>query len=467
MTKVWKFLRADEWIYSKVPMMLGCMLFFQLQSPSNGSNFLFVSYFLYVSMFLAFSYVINDFSDIEADKRAGKVKYIAHISKPIAILLMLLMVAIGCVPMLLVVQNKIGFIISATITYISGIMYSMPPFRFKERGGAGVIECALAQRSLPLLPIFFEYGANNLAYTSFVLISFLDGIRYLLIHQVKDMENDRKSGVHTFLGDRNSNGRILLLMCFLSESILSIFILWKLFVLYRVIIIWLLLYILAEKIGYTVMQYTKREWLCNYDFVPLELLFHIFVPCVCAVFITISSTKLFVCMILALVTSVYSLYKHIWIFSVFVKSRVAPFITELMQDGIMCFVITLSIMLLQRSEFSALGFLSDFAVSYVINVSMGMLIPIMPLLKKIKLKNKITAYIFRISVITIFNITLILLVMLIVKIGIEKQLISAFISLYFPLLIIAVPAANLFFLFSSSAAKRAEKIISKNKSLRL
>lgn len=466
MSKVWKFLRADEWIYSKVPMMLGCMLFFQLQSPRNGSNFLFVSYFLYVSMFLAFSYVINDFSDIEADKRAGKVKYIAHIPKPTVILLMLLIAAIGCIPMLLVVKNKTGFIISTTITYISGIMYSMPPFRFKERGGAGVIECALAQRSLPLLPIFFECSANYLMYALFVLISLLDGIRYLLIHQVRDMENDRKSGVHTFLVDRNSNGRILLLVCFLFEIILSIFILWKLFMLYRVIIIWLLLYLLAEKIGYTVMQYTNREWLCNYDFVPLELLFHIFIPCVCAAFIMMPSTKLFVCMILVLVTSVYSLYKHIWVFSIFVKSRTVPFITELMQDGIMCFIITLSIMLLQRSEFSALGFLSDFVISYVINISIGMLIPIMPFLEKVKIKNKIASYILHISVITIFNVTLILLMMLIVKIGIEKQLISAFISLYFPLLVIAVPSANLFFLFSSSAAKRAEKRISKNKSLR-
>ena len=78
-----RYLRADEWMSSKVTMMLGTAAYFLC---INGRDMLtacreLAVYFLFLAMFLAISYVSNDFSDLEIDKKAGKKKVIAQLPR--------------------------------------------------------------------------------------------------------------------------------------------------------------------------------------------------------------------------------------------------------------------------------------------------------------------------------------------------------------------------------------------------
>ena len=74
MKKVIAYLRMEEWLSSKVTMMLGILMYFLYLSNSSTKKSLIdvLIYFLFLGMFLAISYVANDFSDLEIDKKVGK-----------------------------------------------------------------------------------------------------------------------------------------------------------------------------------------------------------------------------------------------------------------------------------------------------------------------------------------------------------------------------------------------------------
>ena len=74
MKKVMSYLRLDEWMSSKVTMMLGIQAYFICinREDITAAAMELIVYFLFLSMFLALSYVSNDFSDLEADRMAGK-----------------------------------------------------------------------------------------------------------------------------------------------------------------------------------------------------------------------------------------------------------------------------------------------------------------------------------------------------------------------------------------------------------
>ena len=84
MKKLFSYIRLSEWYDSKVPLMMGALMYFYYldMQQYSAEQFLvrFIAYMLYISMFLAFSYVINDFSDIEVDRKAGKHKIISELS---------------------------------------------------------------------------------------------------------------------------------------------------------------------------------------------------------------------------------------------------------------------------------------------------------------------------------------------------------------------------------------------------
>ena len=105
-----KYLRTADWLDSKIPFMLSIALFLYVfgNERLQGSELYIklVAFFLYTSMFLAFSYVINDFTDIDVDIKAGKQKVMHQISKASVVISMLIIILIGVIPMLLLVENK-------------------------------------------------------------------------------------------------------------------------------------------------------------------------------------------------------------------------------------------------------------------------------------------------------------------------------------------------------------------------
>lgn len=142
MKKVIAYLRMEEWLSSKVTMMLGILMYFLYLSNSSTKKSLIdvLIYFLFLGMFLAISYVANDFSDLEIDKKVGKRKVIATMRKWQIWMLFIVMFLVGNVPIFFVREDKCLVTILIIVVYILGVSYSAPGIRFKERGLIGLVD---------------------------------------------------------------------------------------------------------------------------------------------------------------------------------------------------------------------------------------------------------------------------------------------------------------------------------------
>jgi 4-hydroxybenzoate polyprenyltransferase len=87
------------------------------------------------------------------------------------------------------------------------VLYVLPPLRLKERGLLGLVTDALYAHALPtyLAAITFEAlaapqgGALWPLLASLVAWQFCLGLRNILLHQLKDADNDRRSGLRTYV----------------------------------------------------------------------------------------------------------------------------------------------------------------------------------------------------------------------------------------------------------------------------
>ncbi len=285
MKKVADYLRIREWIDSKVTMILGVAAYFLCLKGTDISDWFksLGSYFLFLSMFLALSYVFNDYTDLEIDKKAGKVKVITSVPKWLIYVSFVVMILIGNVPVLLLVEKKMICLCLIVLITIFGLAYSLPGIRFKERGLLGLIECSFAQRCFPLFLILFFMDINKInliLWTGWLVISFIDGLRYILIHQYIDRENDRNTGTHTFVLDKQVNIRKIIICLLLIEVLGCMALLIPLVVKYPVIVgIGVVVCIILEYCIYRVLNVlAKKDWLVSFDSVPLEAFLNIIMP---------------------------------------------------------------------------------------------------------------------------------------------------------------------------------------------
>jgi UbiA prenyltransferase family len=87
------------------------------------------------------------------------------------------------------------------------VLYVLPPIRLKERGLLGLVTDALYAHAIPtfLAAItFYALGSQSwlhvwLLLGSLVAWQFCLGLRNILLHQLKDADNDRRSGLRTYV----------------------------------------------------------------------------------------------------------------------------------------------------------------------------------------------------------------------------------------------------------------------------
>ena len=285
MKKVANYLRIREWIDSKVTMILGVAAYFMCLEKADIADWfkILIAYFLFLSMFLALSYTFNDYTDLEIDKKAGKVKVIASVPKWLIYGSFVAMILIGDIPILFMVEKKaLCFCVIVLIT-IFGLAYSFPGIRFKERGALGLVECSFAQRCFPLVLILFFMNLNKtnlILWMVWFVLSFIDGLRYILIHQYIDRENDRSTGTHTFVLDKQMNIRKTIVSLLLIETIGCVLLLIPLATEYRVIVsVGVIVSAFLEYCIYEVLNvFAKKDWLVSFDSVPLEAFLNIIMP---------------------------------------------------------------------------------------------------------------------------------------------------------------------------------------------
>ncbi|MBV1708946.1 MAG: UbiA family prenyltransferase [Erysipelothrix sp.] len=325
-SNIHKYLRVNDWLDSKIPFMLASLIYFYLDNPNRGTfaefTITFTSYLVYLFMFLSFSYVINDYSDIAVDKAAGKSKLIFNMSKNRIHQSLILLVILGCVPMFFIVSDKLTYIAISVLIYFFGAAYSIHRFRFKEKGILGLIECSTAQKCLPLLPILLIEQVSYLSFLIIIGISFINGLRYILIHQVLDFDNDLKTGVKTFVNSGGNHYNTAIKTALIFELILIFALLSDSVLVNPFFISVMILYAIFEIIlAIVVVKYLNIDLLSSFTAVPLESFYNVFLPFILAVLLTFQDVRFAMVLLLMLLIVKRNLFGKFALFKIFFTSK--------------------------------------------------------------------------------------------------------------------------------------------------
>jgi len=166
--------------------------------------------FYLVSLVIGAIYVsiINDITDIDADRAAGKRNRLVGIPAKWRWLF-----PIGCV----VIGMVFGYLMwpdILTVTFyslawIAFSLYSIPPFRFKNRGALGPLCDACGAHLFPTLTMLSgisSISGQSVDFYWLIIVgiwAFSFGLRGILWHQYLDRENDFKAGIRTFATQMN------------------------------------------------------------------------------------------------------------------------------------------------------------------------------------------------------------------------------------------------------------------------
>lgn len=199
-------LRAGEWWEHKLAPVLALFYATSL-SKGVGIATLAPDLLLLLAALVpgaAYVSIVNDLADREEDRRAGKANRMGNASSGIAFVALGLPIAAGLAiawhwrddPLLL------GCYLAAWTAFT---LYSLPPFRLKTRGLAGLAADAAGAHLFPtLLAVLLAYrGAGTPPDPLWVAAAgtwaLAYGLRGILWHQLLDSDADRAGGVRTFV----------------------------------------------------------------------------------------------------------------------------------------------------------------------------------------------------------------------------------------------------------------------------
>ncbi|MDQ6941035.1 MAG: UbiA family prenyltransferase [Candidatus Eremiobacteraeota bacterium] len=156
-----------------------------------------------VSCAAAYGHVVNDWSDVADDLRAGKPNTMRDVGVGRRAALCACLVVAGFV-VLAPFANAWSARIALAVNYLWPTLYSMPRVRLKERGLLGVLSDAAGSHITPTLftfavvSLFVPGPANVAVMTALLLWVTALGIKGILYHQIADRTNDEIAGVATF-----------------------------------------------------------------------------------------------------------------------------------------------------------------------------------------------------------------------------------------------------------------------------
>ena len=147
--------------------------------------------------------VINDVTDLAGDLEAGKRNRMAGRSRSMVATLVALSIGAGFLFAWLW-RDDAPLLSCYLATWLAFSLYSLPPFRFKERGAVGVVCDAAGEQLFPaLVAVFLTCRAAQRAVSgawvaSVALWALAYGLRGIVWHQLTDVDNDRAAGFGTF-----------------------------------------------------------------------------------------------------------------------------------------------------------------------------------------------------------------------------------------------------------------------------
>lgn len=180
---------ATAWLLERSVFSMWPLLLFALAALIPGAA--------YVS-------VINDATDLEDDAASGKANRLAGKSPVFVAFLLAACVLPGAVVAWL--WRSDGLLLGlygAAWTAFS--LYSLPPFRLKNRGAWGVLADACGAHLFPTLVVVtlvfrhFEQPLDTVWFGAVAAWAFGYGLRGILWHQLSDLHHDAQIGLHTFV----------------------------------------------------------------------------------------------------------------------------------------------------------------------------------------------------------------------------------------------------------------------------
>ena len=210
-------LRMDDWAGSKIPFLMLEAIAVLLVSgvTPKGSLLPFVCFAVISVATMVSGYVANDFSDVEQDCAVGKSNMFLTRSLRFRRCSLLASAVPVLIPIFVFPSIPMAAVI-ATNLFLS-MSYSLRPIRFKERGLMGVIISSYAQRCSPLTVLPLMLPVNPAIFSAAMVLGFALGVRYILIHQSMDHDNDVVSKTKTFFGTHRIASRRGIYTCIVVE----------------------------------------------------------------------------------------------------------------------------------------------------------------------------------------------------------------------------------------------------------
>lgn len=195
--------RYQEWITSKIPLYVTCILLsiYQLVEQGLISNDIVFDAFLLLAqicLLSSFGYAINSFSDKKSDKLANKPNEFNFHSNSFGVTFVVFNIVCIFASSFFITSSSYLYFLFLFLSIVSSWSYSCLPLRLKERGIFGLITASLAQRFFPVMLINSTIGSWSVSLNLIAILSLLIGLRYISAHQIEDYENDLKSNTLTY-----------------------------------------------------------------------------------------------------------------------------------------------------------------------------------------------------------------------------------------------------------------------------
>ena len=167
-------------------------------APGRGGDAAgFFRILIVVVCWILVSILANDLADREEDRAAGKRRWINRFSLPAAGFMISALFGAG-LAVLLASRAPVG----AGLTYIAasamGLLYSVSPFRFKQRGAWGILFYSLAGAAAYAVLPWVWMGASPGILAALAPAVLLDKWVNIHFHQVIDYDGDLGPGTRTY-----------------------------------------------------------------------------------------------------------------------------------------------------------------------------------------------------------------------------------------------------------------------------
>jgi 4-hydroxybenzoate polyprenyltransferase len=193
--------RAKTWWEFKTPVFLGVAY---LSALVGGISFAeawpaFLAVMLAIIPLASYVCVINDITDEGTDRQAGKSNTVAGKSVAFKASWLGACFLAGLIAAYFCFRGNTSALLLYAANWIAFALYSVPPFRLKERGVAGVVADACGGMVLPAFwsALLVDPSASAAFLSCLAMWALAFGLRGIIFHQLGDLGADRTAGVRT------------------------------------------------------------------------------------------------------------------------------------------------------------------------------------------------------------------------------------------------------------------------------